>query len=186
MFDASFLSVLVLVVAVVSGIIIGFILKQSIAAKEIRSSKNLMARMAEEAKKEAETIKKEAVLQAKENLLKMKAEFDAESKERRNDFEAREKRIRTKEENLDKKTAIKNEVEGGVLVKKIRPGGAFSKTRMQDEFIITNVNGVEVKNIEDLGRALARSQSESVNLEGFYDGFDGMYRYPVKLSAGDE
>ncbi|HQI24798.1 MAG TPA: Rnase Y domain-containing protein, partial [Smithella sp.] len=104
MFDASFLSVLVLVVAVVSGIIIGFILKQSIAAKEIRSSKNLMARMAEEAKKEAETIKKEAVLQAKENLLKMKAEFDAESKERRNDFEAREKRIRTKEENLDKKT----------------------------------------------------------------------------------
>ena len=89
-------------------------------------------------------------------------------------------------ENLDKKTAIKNEVEGGVLVKKIRPGGAFSKTRMQDEFIITNVNGAEVKNIEDLGRALARSQSESVNLEGFYDGFDGMYRYPVKLSAGDE
>ena len=32
MFDASFLSVLVLVVAVVSGIVIGFILKQSIAA----------------------------------------------------------------------------------------------------------------------------------------------------------
>ena len=89
-------------------------------------------------------------------------------------------------ENLDKKTAIKNEVEGGVLVKKIRPGGAFSKTRMQDEFIITNVNGIEVKNIDDLGKALARSQSESVNLEGFYDGFDGMYRYPVKLSAGDE
>ena len=58
------LSVLVLVVAVISGIIIGFILKQSIAAKEIKSSKNLMARMAEEAKKEAETIKKEAVLQA--------------------------------------------------------------------------------------------------------------------------
>lgn len=104
MFDAGFISVLVLVVAVVSGIVIGFILKQSIAAKEIRSSKTLMARMAEEAKKEAETIKKEAVLQAKENLLKVKAEFDAEAKERRNDLEAREKRIRSKEENLDKKT----------------------------------------------------------------------------------
>ena len=114
MFNASFLSVLVLVVAVVSGIIIGFILKQSIAAKEIRSSKNLMARMAEEAKKEAETIKKEAVLQAKENLLKMKAELDTESKERRNDFESREKRIRSKEENLDKKTDALSQKESSI------------------------------------------------------------------------
>lgn len=103
MFNASFLSVLVLVVAVVAGIIIGFILKTVLAARELRSSKSLMARMAEEAKKEAETIKKEAILQAKENLLKMKAEFDSESKERRSDFDGREKRIRTKEENLDKK-----------------------------------------------------------------------------------
>lgn len=89
-------------------------------------------------------------------------------------------------ENLDKKTAIKNEVEGGILVKKIRTGGAFSKTRMQDGFIITSVNGTEVKNVEELGRALAASRSESVNLEGFYEGYDGMYRYPVKLSAAEE
>ena len=89
-------------------------------------------------------------------------------------------------ENLDKKTAIKNEVEGGVLVKKIRSGGAFSKTRMQDGFIITSVNGTEVKNVEELGRALAASRSESVNLEGFYEGYDGMYRYPVKLRAGED
>jgi ribonuclease Y len=102
MFAAS-LSVLILVVAVVSGIIIGFILRQVIAVREIRSSRKLMTRMAEEAKKEAENIKKEAVLQAKENLLKMKAEFDAEARERRNELDAREKRIRVKEESLDKK-----------------------------------------------------------------------------------
>ena len=81
MFYAS-LSALVIVVALVSGIIVGFILKQMLTAKEIKSSKKLMARIAEEAKKEAETIKKEAILQAKENLLKMKAEFDSEAKER--------------------------------------------------------------------------------------------------------
>jgi hypothetical protein len=57
---------------------------------------------------------------------------------------------------------------------------------MQNDFIITSVNGIEVKNVEELGKALAASQSESVNLEGFYDGYDGMYRYPVKLSAVDE
>ncbi|KUG22015.1 hydrolase (had superfamily) [hydrocarbon metagenome] len=107
-------SVVVLVVAVVSGIIIGFILKQALAAREIKSSKKLMVRIAEEAKKEAETIKKEAILQAKENLLKMKAEFDNEAKERRSDFDAREKRIRAKEENLDKKADLLTQKESSV------------------------------------------------------------------------
>jgi len=102
MFNASLLA-LVIVVALVAGIVVGFILKQMLTVKEIKSSKTLMARIAEEAKKEAETIKKEAILQSKENLLKMKAEFDSETKDRRGDFDAREKRIRSKEENLDKR-----------------------------------------------------------------------------------
>jgi len=58
MYWIASVSVIVLVVAVVSGIIIGFILKQVLAAREIKSSKKLMVRIAEEAKKEAETIKK--------------------------------------------------------------------------------------------------------------------------------
>ncbi|MBI5371740.1 MAG: trypsin-like peptidase domain-containing protein [Sphingobacteriales bacterium] len=89
-------------------------------------------------------------------------------------------------ENLDKKIAQKNEVEGGVLVKKIRAGGPFSKTRMQDGFIITSVNGVDVKNVDELGRAIGGLRGESLNLEGFYDGYDGMYRYPVNLQLEDE
>ncbi|MBI3138500.1 MAG: trypsin-like peptidase domain-containing protein [Sphingobacteriales bacterium] len=89
-------------------------------------------------------------------------------------------------ENLDKKIAQKNEMEGGVLVKKIRTGGPFSKTRMQDGFIITSVNGVEVKNVDELSRAIGGLRGESLNLEGFYDGYDGMYRYPVNLQLEDE
>lgn len=89
-------------------------------------------------------------------------------------------------ENLDKKTAQKNEVEGGILVRKIKTGGPFSKTRMQDGFIITSVNDVQVTNIEELSRAIASLRSGSMNLEGFYDGYDGMYRYPVNLQLEDE
>ena len=89
-------------------------------------------------------------------------------------------------ENLDKKTAEKNKVEGGVVVKKIKPGGPFSKTRMQDGFIITSVNGVDITNTEELSRAIASLRSGSLNLEGFYDGYDGMYRYPVNLQLEDE
>ena len=49
MFNASLLA-LVIVVALVAGIVVGFILKQMLTAKEIKSSKTLMARIAEEAK----------------------------------------------------------------------------------------------------------------------------------------
>jgi serine protease Do len=83
--------------------------------------------------------------------------------------------------NVDKKIAQKNEVEGGVLVKKIKAGGALSKTRMQEGFIITSANGIEIKSVEDLAKALTSFRGESLNLEGFYDGYDGMYRYPINL-----
>ncbi len=97
------LYVLVIFVAILSGAVVGYILKQLFSAKKIKASESLAARIVEEAKKESETIKKEAKLQAKENFLKMKADFDRESKDRKNDLDGLEKRIRSKEENLDKR-----------------------------------------------------------------------------------
>jgi len=97
------LYVLVILTSLVAGIIIGYIFKNILSAKKIKSSESLAARIVEESKKEAETIKKEAILQAKENLLKIKADFDKETKDRRSDLDVLEKRIRSKEENLDKR-----------------------------------------------------------------------------------
>jgi ribonuclease Y len=97
------LFVLFILVAVLAGIVAGYILKQIFTAKKIKASESLAARIVEESKKEAETIKKEAILQAKENLLKLKADFDRETKDTKNDLDNLEKRIRSKEENLDKR-----------------------------------------------------------------------------------
>src|ERR1035437_2426889 len=97
------LFVLLILVAVLAGIIVGYILKQIFTAKKIKTSESLAARIVEESKKEAETIKKEAILQAKENLLRLKADFDREIKDTNNDFDILEKRIRSKEQNLDKR-----------------------------------------------------------------------------------
>jgi serine protease Do len=85
---------------------------------------------------------------------------------------------------LDKKKAIQYEIEGGVLVKKIRSDGPFSKTRMQDGFIITSVNGMDITNIDELSQAIKSMAGESIQLEGIYPGYDGIYRYPLNL--GDE
>jgi Do/DeqQ family serine protease len=87
-------------------------------------------------------------------------------------------------ENIDKKTAQKYDVEGGILVKSIKSGGLFSKTRMQDGFIITSVNGTDISNTDELSAAIRDLKGETVQLEGFYPGYDGIYRYPLNL--GDE
>jgi S1-C subfamily serine protease len=88
--------------------------------------------------------------------------------------------------NIEKNMADRNEVNGGVLVKKITPAGPFSQTRMQEGFVITRVNEQEIKNMDDLARALASARSRSISVEGFYDGYNGIYRYPVMLPESDE
>ena len=85
-------------------------------------------------------------------------------------------------ETLDKKKADGYEIEGGVLVKKIKAGGIFSKTKMEDGFIITSVNGMDVSNIEELSKAIASLKGESIQLEGIYPGYDGVYRFPLNTN----
>ncbi len=56
---------------------------------------------------------------------------------------------------LPKKDADKYDVEGGIVVKNIKKGGPFSRTRMQDGFIILSVNGQEVKSVQELGKCVS-------------------------------
>jgi len=105
------LFVLFIIVALLAGAVVGYILKQIFTEKQIKASESLAARIVEESKKEAETIKKETILQAKENLLKMKADFDQETKEIKSEMEGLERRIRTKEENLDKRMDVVSQKE---------------------------------------------------------------------------
>ncbi len=85
-------------------------------------------------------------------------------------------------ENLDKKTATANDIAGGVLVKKIKDG-LLKATKMQDGFVITSVNDIEIKNIDDLKTALTSAKGGNVRLLGIYPGFQGTYAYPLNLSG---
>lgn len=87
-------------------------------------------------------------------------------------------------ENLDKKKADQYGIAGGVVVKKIN-GGLLKTTRMQDDFVITSINGQPVKSITDLQTILGKSQG-TVRLEGIYPGFEGTYAYPLNLNAKPE
>jgi S1-C subfamily serine protease len=83
-------------------------------------------------------------------------------------------------ETLDKKKAGEYDLTGGVVVKKIKSGGVLSKTRMQEGFIITSVNGMDVTSIEELNKAMSQIDG-TAQLEGIYPGYEGIYRYPLNL-----
>ncbi len=83
-------------------------------------------------------------------------------------------------ENVDKKIALNNEIAGGVLVKKIKEG-ILKNTKMQDGFVITSINDVEIKSVEELKAALTNLKGSTVRLQGIYPGFQGTYAYPLNL-----
>ncbi len=99
----DFFPIIIAIAALVAGIAFGYLLRKMITRKELQSSENLSVRIVEEAKKEAENIKKEAVLQAKESLLKTKADFEREARERKAELDKLEGRLRSKEENQEKR-----------------------------------------------------------------------------------
>lgn len=88
-------------------------------------------------------------------------------------------------ENLDKKTALANEISGGVVVKKLGVG-LLSKTRMQEGFVITSVNGIDIKNIEELKAALGNAKNGKVRFDGIYPGYEGNYTYPLNIGDSEE
>ncbi len=99
----DFLPVIIAIASLIAGIAFGYLLRKMITRKELQSSENLAVRIVEEAKKEADNIKKEAVLQAKESLLKTKAEFEREARDRKAELDKLEARLRSKEENQEKR-----------------------------------------------------------------------------------
>jgi ribonuclease Y len=98
--------VLMVLVALVAGAAAGYFLRKKISDNMLESSEKFSARIVSEAKKEAEAVKKEAILQAKESLLKARNGFEDEAKERKQELDNLEKRLRLKEENLDKRADL--------------------------------------------------------------------------------
>ncbi len=82
---------------------------------------------------------------------------------------------------VDKKKAEQYGIDGGIVVKSIKKDSPIGRTRMQEGFIITSVNGMDISNTDELRRALGSLKGESIQLDGIYPGNEGVYRYPLNL-----
>jgi serine protease Do len=82
-------------------------------------------------------------------------------------------------ETLDKATADKNDLEGGVVIKELG-NGVLGKSRIEKGFVITSVNDEEVTTVEEFYEAVKKSNG-SVKLGGFYPGYYGNYAFILNL-----
>ena len=82
-------------------------------------------------------------------------------------------------ETVDKATADKNDIDGGVIIKELG-SGVLGKSRVEKGFVITSVNDEEVKTVEEFYEAVKKSNG-SVKLGGFYPGYYGNYAFILNL-----
>ncbi len=96
----------VLSAALVGGILAGYFLRSFFAGKKLRQAEKKANELIEVTKKDVESRKNQIELQSKELVIKLRQDFERETKDRREEILAAEKRISQREENLDKRVDL--------------------------------------------------------------------------------
>ena len=111
-------------IAIVASVVVAFIAWTAAIAyrtksyeSKIGSAEEKSREIIDEALKTAETKKREALLEAKEESLKTKNELEKETRERRAELQRYERRVLSKEENLDKKSDAMEKGEAGLAAR---------------------------------------------------------------------
>ncbi|BAM47566.1 ribonuclease Y [Amphibacillus xylanus] len=93
------------------GIVVGYLIRKSIAEKKISSAEELAKQIVAEGRRNAEVAKKEALLEAKDENHRLRQQAEEELRERRAEQQKQENRLLQREENLDRKdeTLVKRE-----------------------------------------------------------------------------
>ncbi|MFZ3580437.1 ribonuclease Y [Virgibacillus sp. DJP39] len=90
--------------ALIVGIVVGYLIRKSIAEAKISSAEKLAKQIVDEAHRNADASKKEALLEAKDENHKLRQQTEQDLRERRNETQKQETRLMHKEENLDRKS----------------------------------------------------------------------------------
>lgn len=91
------------VIALIVGIWGGIIYRKNVSEGKIQKTEMLVKTMLDDSQRKAEALKKEMVLEAKEEILRLRNEFDKETRDVRAENQRTERRLQQREESLDKK-----------------------------------------------------------------------------------
>jgi ribonucrease Y len=95
--------IVIILVGFLAGFAIAYWMKGKIISKKVKAAEKETSRILDDAKRKSMSLIKEAELEVKDKLLKMTAEFDADTKETRSELKKKERRIMQKEESIDRK-----------------------------------------------------------------------------------
>lgn len=84
----------------------GYLLRKHLAGKKIQDAEAQARQIIEQAKKEGESLHRTIELEGKDLMYRLRQEFDASTKERRQDLEGLEKRLSVKEDNIDRRMEL--------------------------------------------------------------------------------
>ncbi|MCK5507222.1 MAG: DUF3552 domain-containing protein, partial [Desulfobacterales bacterium] len=91
------------IVAFIAGFAIAYWVKGKMVFEKVKYAEEEALRILNDAQRKSEVLLREAKIESKDILYKMKAEFDAETKETKSELKKRENRLIQKEENIDRK-----------------------------------------------------------------------------------
>ena len=101
--ESELIIIIAALVALIVGVGVGFILRKGVLGREIKSSEERAKSILQQAESQARSIQKEAELSAKDQAFKAKVAADEDEKKRRQELSVIEKRLLSKEDNLDRK-----------------------------------------------------------------------------------
>jgi serine protease Do len=79
-------------------------------------------------------------------------------------------------EEIDKKTAKKLNIDGGVKISELKNGKLKKHTDIKEGFIITKIDNQPINSVEDIAKALENKKG-GVMIEGVYENYPGVYYY---------
>jgi Do/DeqQ family serine protease len=83
-------------------------------------------------------------------------------------------------EEVNSDLATKLEIKGGVKVKNLYAGKLRKYTQMREGFIITHIDGKQIKTLDDMAHAL-ENKTGGIMVEGIYEDIPGTYYYAFGL-----
>lgn len=159
----------VTVVAALISLLLGYLLRRTIAEARIRSAEVAARQILEDARKEAEARQRETIVEAKDEAFRLKREAEKEIREQRADLQRQERRVVQREENLERKTEglekrERHQVEEEQRIGQLREEATRLKLAQQAE--LERVAGLtsEEARAEILSTVEASTRNETVQL----------------------
>ena len=165
-------AIAIAVAALAVGALIGILVYQAIATKKVGSLKTQSDKIIRDAEAEAERIKtqgkeeskralKEALLEAKEQDLRLRNDFERETKEKKAEIQRMEQRLTQKEDALDKKTEALEQQKASLAKKEDEVLALQEKLSSQHELMIQELEKVAQLTRDEAKRLLTEEILDS-------------------------